>query len=248
MGIGKFRRRNSILESDGKTVIVAMDHGRSRYIDGMENAGKLINAVHKGGADAIIITYGLLKQVYREIPKDLGIILSIPMNPEQVELAAKVDAHAVKTTFFGDLKDWQRLAPLDEVALACDEYGVLFMPEIVPIDKEGTYLRDVKLLQHSVRMAAERGGDIVKTSYCDGFMKVVKASPIPVVILGGAKMDNDRDVLEMIYAMVKAGGNGVAFGRNIIQHKSPEKIVRAVSDIIHDDASVEEALQRLMVG
>ena len=97
-------------------------------------------------------------------------------------------------------------------------------------------------------MAAEGGCDIVKTSYCDGFIEVVKASPIPVVILGGAKMDNDRDVLEMIYAMVKAGGNGVAFGRNIIQHKSPEKIVRAVSDIIHDDASVEEALQRLMVG
>jgi DhnA family fructose-bisphosphate aldolase class Ia len=248
MGIGKFRRRNHILETDGKTMIVALDPGRSRYIDGMENAGKLINAVHRGGADAIIITYGLLKQVYREIPKDLGIILSIPMNPEQVELAAKVDAHAVKTTFFGDLKDWRRLAPLDEVALACDEYGVLFMPEIVPIDEEGTYLRDVKLLQHSVRMAAERGGDIVKTSYCNGFMEVVKASPIPVIILGGAKMDNDRDVLEMIYAMVKAGGNGVAFGRNIIQHKTPEKIVRAVSDIIHDDASVEEALQRLKVG
>ena len=74
MGIGKLRRRNSILESDGKTLTVAMDHGRNRYIDGMENAGKLINAVHKGGADAIIITYGLLKQVYREIPKDIGVI------------------------------------------------------------------------------------------------------------------------------------------------------------------------------
>ena len=245
LSVGKFRRMSRIFGPNGKTVIVAMDHGRSRYIKGIEHSVNLIDRVYRGGANAVIINYGLMKQIYTTLPKDLGIILSIPMKPDFVELAAKLDAHAVKTTFFGDINDRKILSPLEDVALACDEYGVVFMPEIVPVDKDKDYLKDVKLLQSAVRIAAERGGDLVKTSYCEGFEEVVRASPIPVVILGGAKMDNDRDVLEMVKMMDEAGGRGVAFGRNIIQHSQPENIVRSISDIINRGASVEDALRQL---
>ena len=73
----------------------------------------------------------------------------------------------------------------------------------------------------------------------------MEASPIPVVILGGAKMDSDRDILKTVRGMTDAGGSGVAFGRNIFQHRDPGSLVRAISRIVHDDAGVEEALELL---
>jgi len=35
---------------------------------------------------------------------------------------------------------------------------------------------------------------------------------------------------------------GVSMGRSIFQHEDPEGIARAVSAVVHDDASVDEAL------
>jgi len=41
-----------------------------------------------------------------------------------------------------------------------------------------------------------------------------------------------------------AGSAGVSMGRTIFQHDDPEKMTRAVSLIVHEDASAEDALER----
>jgi len=38
-----------------------------------------------------------------------------------------------------------------------------------------------------------------------------------------------------------AGGKGVSIGRNIFQHADPTRMVGAISMIVHENASVEEA-------
>ena len=245
MTVGKTLRLGKIMQDDGRTVIVALDHGRNRFVSGLENPSEIIKEIHGGGANAIILTFGLLRQVYRDIPNDLGLILSIPMKPSYVGLASKMGVQGVKTTFFGNVGDRVGLAPLDDVALACEELSFPLLSEIVPVDDEGKYIRDTSLVKSAVRIAAERGGDIVKTIYTENFREVVEASPIPVVILGGAKMDSDRDVLETVRGMTVAGGKGVAFGRNIFQHRNPCALVKAISSIVHDDFSVDEALKLL---
>ena len=58
-------------------------------------------------------------------------------------------------------------------------------------------------------------------------------------------METDQDVLEVVKGMIDAGGNGVAFGRNIWQHKDPTAMIRALSKIIHEGASVERASKEL---
>jgi fructose-bisphosphate aldolase/2-amino-3,7-dideoxy-D-threo-hept-6-ulosonate synthase len=40
------------------------------------------------------------------------------------------------------------------------------------------------------------------------------------------------------------GAAGVSMGRSIFQHDDPEAIARAVSAIVHDDATVDAALER----
>lgn len=65
---------------------------------------------------------------------------------------------------------------------------------------------------------------------------------MPVVILGGAKRGNERDMLADIKAAVDAGGAGVAIGRNIFQADDPTAMTAAVASILHEGASVDEAV------
>ena len=58
-------------------------------------------------------------------------------------------------------------------------------------------------------------------------------------------METDRDILEMVKGSVEAGGSGVSIGRNAFQHSNPALIVKAISNIVHKNATVEEALDLL---
>jgi len=44
---------------------------------------------------------------------------------------------------------------------------------------------------------------------------------------------------------LKAGAAGVSIGRNAFQHKNPAKMVQALSKMVHDNATVEEAITAL---
>jgi class I fructose-bisphosphate aldolase len=77
------------------------------------------------------------------------------------------------------------------------------------------------------------------------FKEVVSGCSIPVVIAGGPKMDSDRDILEMVKGSIDAGGAGVSIGRNVFQHENPTRMVQAISAIVHDNSSVEDALKIL---
>jgi len=73
----------------------------------------------------------------------------------------------------------------------------------------------------------------------------VSGCSIPVVIAGGPKMDSDREILEMVKGSIEAGGAGASIGRNVFQHENPTLMVKAISSIVHDGSSVEDALKIL---
>ena len=49
----------------------------------------------------------------------------------------------------------------------------------------------------------------------------------------------------MVKDSLEVGGAGVAFGRNLFQAENPGKITRAISEVVHNDLEVEEALKFL---
>ena len=59
-------------------------------------------------------------------------------------------------------------------------------------------------------------------------------------------MNSDKEILEMVKGAIDAGGAGVSIGRNVFQHKYPQKMVEAMSAIVHEGASVEEAKTKLI--
>ena len=58
-------------------------------------------------------------------------------------------------------------------------------------------------------------------------------------------METDLQVMEMVKGSLQAGGSGVSIGRNAFQHREPKSLVWAISEMVHHDWSVEQALQYL---
>jgi fructose-bisphosphate aldolase/2-amino-3,7-dideoxy-D-threo-hept-6-ulosonate synthase len=104
---------------------------------------------------------------------------------------------------------------------------------------------DAEYLGHAVRLAEELGADVVKTAYsgdADSFEHVVESTRLPVVIAGGAK-GTDRETLDMVRGAMDAGADGVSMGRSVFQHDDPKAIACAVSAVVHDDVSADEAVE-----
>ena len=143
------------------------------------------------------------------------------------------------------------LQDLGRISASCREWGMplvaMMYPRCKKIDEQGGE-HNVEVVKLAARCGAELGADIIKTNYTgdpDSFKEVTKGCPAPVVIAGGPKMDTDRDILEMVHGAIEAGGAGTSIGRNIFQHESPVKIVRAIAAIVHGGADTEEALKEL---
>ncbi len=125
------------------------------------------------------------------------------------------------------------------------------MPLVAMMYTRGLKIKDeydVNNVKHTARVGAELGADIVKVVYTgsvESFAEVVQGCPVPVVIAGGPKMDSDEDIFKMVDGALKAGATGVSIGRNAFQHKNPTKMVQALSKMVHNNATVEEAITAL---
>ncbi len=264
MGIGKKVRLERIINREtGKTVIVPMDHGvSSGPMEGLINVKETVQKVAEGGANAIILHKGIVNEGHRGKGKDVGLIvhmsastdLSLRKNDKvlvcTVEEAIKLGADGVSIHINIGAEDEKRmLEDFGKVSKACFDWQ---MPLVAMLYYRGPEVRnpfDYKAISHIARLGAELGADIVKVPYTgspDTFRKVVEGCPIPVVIAGGPKVKNDRELLQMVYdAVVVAGGAGLSIGRNVFQHKDVEKITRVLAKIVHENITVEEALQIL---
>lgn len=243
--IGKTMRIGRLFPEDDRLLIVPHESIRAgrNWID-------VTKAVIKGGADALLTKPGILKQYHREIAGKIPIILNVPLDPSYVDLAIKLDAVAVKHQYFGPSEGLPWLE-VNRFATKCDEEGMPFLYEPVPMDKSraegGHNIEDPSVVLQACLRAVSNGADLLKINYTgtpESFKKVTSRCPVPIVVLGGPLVP-DKEFLEYIKGSVDGGAVGGAIGRNTTTHRDPEKIVRSIQKIIHDDASVEEALKEL---
>ena len=134
----------------------------------------------------------------------------------------------------------------------CEKYGMPLMIEplvMAPNDSgKGAYAvdGDATKIVTLVRLARELGADIIKadpTADPEDFHKVVEAARCPVLVRGGGKEDL-RQVLRKTEVLLRQGAKGVVYGRNIYQQVNPKKIVAALMEMIHQDASADEVGER----
>ena len=246
------------ISTDGRYLIVPMDHGITiGAVQGLKDIESTIDAITTGGADAVLTQKGIAPRVHPN-KNGAGYIVhlngSTAIGPDEadkrltgtVKEAVRVGADAVSFHInVGSEYEPDQLSELADVTSEAAEYG---MPVLAMAYARGPGIdeHDAESLGHAVRLAEELGADVVKTSYsgdAESFRHVVESTRLPVVIAGGSR-GTDRETIEMVRGTIDAGGSGVSMGRSIFQHEDPEAITRAIAAVLHDDASVDEALDR----
>jgi fructose-bisphosphate aldolase/2-amino-3,7-dideoxy-D-threo-hept-6-ulosonate synthase len=261
--IGKAIRLERIMNRETKkTIIIPMDHGFTLGpIAGLINMQDMVHKVAEGGADAVLGHIGLPLYGHRRYGRDIGLILhlmgssSLSPNPNNkvivmtVEEALVIGADAVSVHInVGDENDAEMLRTLGAISRECIKWGMPLVAMMYPRGLKITSEHDVEAVKIAARIGAELGADIVKTNYTgniDSFREVVKGCPAPVVIAGGPKIETQNDVLKMVWEAIQAGCAGASIGRNVFQAKDPVKMVKALSRIVHEQWSSQEALEEL---
>jgi len=261
--IGKAIRLERIIDRNShRTVIVPMDHGVTvGPIAGLADMRTTVSKVVSGGASAILMHKGMVRAGHRGTGQDVGLIIhlsagtAISPDPNAKELvctveeAVKLGADAVSIHInLGAETDKEMLRHFGLVSERCLEWQ---MPLVAMVYTRGPKIKDEYDVEHAklaARVGAELGADIVKVVYTgspESFREVVGGCPIPVVIAGGPKMDSDEDIFRMVAGALEAGAAGLSIGRNAFQHEHPDRMIRALSAMVHQNATVDEAGQIL---
>ncbi|MCW4047321.1 MAG: 2-amino-3,7-dideoxy-D-threo-hept-6-ulosonate synthase [Candidatus Bathyarchaeota archaeon] len=259
MNQGKTRRLKRIFQSDNRTVITPMDHGVSiGPVKGITNMQEIVDKLLKGKVDAILVHKGIAKHVDTG---NAGLIVHLsamsvltPSATSKVQVctvkeAIRLGADAVSVHVNVGAQDEDKmLTTLGKVSDQCDQYG---MPLLAMMYPRGPKIQDehaAEAVAHAARIGAELGADIIKANYTgsiETFKTVIESCPAPVVIAGGPKNKTPQETLQMAHDAVKAGAAGLSIGRNIFQHENPTLMVKALSAIVHGNASVEQAMKVL---
>jgi putative autoinducer-2 (AI-2) aldolase len=240
----------------GNSVMVAVDHG---YFMGptrrLENARATI-APLLPYADALGVTRGILRHAVdpaATTPILLRVsgavtVLKEDLSDEEVvtsmEDALRLNVSAVAlSVFVGAPHEHESLLHLSQLVDAGEECGMPVM-SITAVGKE-LEKRDARYLALACRVSAELGARMVKTYYCENFEKVIEGCPVPIVCAGGPKLDTEKAAFELAYGAIQAGAHGLDMGRNIWQSDHPVAMLKALRFIVHEKATVKEALNVL---
>lgn len=248
MDWGLSNRLNRILKPN--TVMLAVDHG---YFlgptSGLERPGETV-APLLPYADSLMLTRGTLRSCVppqSNIPIVLrvsgGTSVLTELSNEgltvAVEDAIRLNATAITLSIFvGAEGEKETLLNLAKLVDAGEKYGIPVLA-VTAVGKEMS--RDARYLGLCCRIAAEIGAHFVKTYYCEGFEDIVNSTPVPLVIAGGKKIP-EQEAIQLAFNAVRSGARGVDMGRNIFQSDCPVGMIRAVRSVVHEGASVNDAI------
>lgn len=250
LDFGMRHRLGRIFGQDGRTVMLAFDHGYFQGpTAGLERVDlNIVPLIPQ--ADALMATRGIIRSV---IPasSDTALVVRASGGPSilkelsderlamDIEDAARIDAAAVAVqVFVGGEHETQSVHNL--TTLVDDGYRLgIPVLGVTAVGKELT--RNSRYLGLATRMIAELGAQIVKTYYCeDGFEQVTAACPVPVIMAGGKKLPS-LEALTMAHQAVDQGAAGVDMGRNIFQRTNPVAMLSAVRAIVHSGTTPQAA-------
>ena len=252
------RARLDRIGRDGRHVVIPMDHGITLgAVQGLKDIESTVDAVTRGGADAVLTQKGIAPRVHPN-KNGAGYIVhlnaSTSIGPDSndkrvtgtVEEAIRVGADAVSLHVnVGSHHEPDQIENLAQVTESAERYGV---PVLAMTYARGRDVdeHDAESLGHAVRLGEELGAHVIKTAYsgdAESFEHVVESTRLPVVIAGGSP-SGDEATLDAVRGAMDAGAAGVSMGRSVFQHEDPEAITRAVSAVVHDDVGAADALER----
>ncbi len=247
---GMKTRLSHIFAEDGRTIMLAFDHG---YImgstAGLERLDLAIPPLMEY-ADCLMATRGALRVC---IPPDCRKAIALRCTADTsvlkddmshgvigvgIEDAIRMNASCMAVQcFVGADGELGSLENLVRTVDAGERYGIPVLG-VVAVGKEME--RTTRYFALATRLLAELGAHMIKTYYCENFEQITAACPVPIVIAGGKKIP-ELDALKMAYRAISEGAAGVDMGRNVLQAENPVAMLKAIRMVIHENAKPEEA-------
>ncbi len=243
----------SRLGPDGRWVVVAVDHPLYSWpCQNLEDRARLIRVVTGAGADAVIASYGTIRDC-RDAFGPARPVLKLDLTTVAVgghypvseyvlawslDDARRLGVDTVLTYVqLGTPFELSALQNAARVAAACDAAGSTYVCEIMPAGSESPRAPGDEALHVAAacRVGAELGAHVIKTTLPQppGALHPATGFGVPVLIAGGAWVDDREDLLTAVREAMASGAAGVAFGRNAWGADDPAKVVSALRDIVH---------------
>ena len=255
--------------ASGRALIVPVDHGLVLgALAGLENPRSLLESLEPLGVDATLLGPGLAQlhgdlfarrsAPARILTVDMPLLSNVPGESSEVRayaMIATVDAalrlgvDGVKAMLVWGIEPSVKMDSLRLIAALARECDRSGMPLMIEPVLWGAAIGDARhadahLIANACRIAVEIGANIVKAPYVadmDALAMLVRNTPVPLVILGGPRLDSEREVLQIAEHATAAGVNGLVFGRNVFQRPNAAQMIKALRAIIHDNITASEA-------
>ncbi len=254
------KMRLAKLFSKGKAVVVALDHGGYMGpIKGIENLPETINLYKK--ADAILLNPNMAKYCGKFFSSWDSPLMIIRINwgshycegfkkgyqrrMATVRRAVSLGADMIMASLLlggSEEANTESVTLLGEIYEETESLGVPLVGEYIPLEGIDRFQGKESEVELGVRMCAEIGSDLIKVVYIPGFSNLVKSVPIPVLALGGARMNTDLEALEYARKSIQEGAAGVVYGRNVFQAENPEKFLDGLIKVVKEECNPEEVI------
>lgn len=234
-----------------RTVIVPLDHPVSTGVPATFHwsADPLLSDLAAAGVDAVVLHKGMLRHISAGAFQNMALIVHLSAStacapdPDakclvtEVQEAVSLGADAVSVHVnLGSLDERRQLEDFGRVARDCDRWNVPLLAMVYPRGPSIVDPEDPELILHAAMLAANLGADLVKTTYAGSLTAmadVATACPIPVLVAGGPRLDDEEDVLEFVDAAMDGGAAGVALGRNVFMSSDPRRMAARVAARVH---------------
>lgn len=244
-------------KSDGRSVIVAFDHGGNGILPGGENSQAMISRLAGTDADGILIGPGLMRPLSEHLarPGAPRMVVAIdggtfgplpgveaPLSHHRLlispDYALSYGASAAKMLLPLGLGDRELLSNatslISRTAAECDRVGLPLMLEPAFWGKDISHVDD-EMIAHATRMAIELGAHILKIpapSGPDALAQITGSTDLPVYMLGGVPGDGSA-LARAAVDWMDAGATGVAIGRSVWSRPNVDAAVRGLIAAVH---------------
>ena len=133
-------------------------------------------------------------------------------------------------------READNLEAVAEAARQCEAIGLpLIVEAVVWGSREGGRL-DGERIARVARIAVELGADLIKAQFtgeAEDMRALADSCPVPVLVLGGAAMNDDEALASFTRNALDNGARGVIFGRNAWQRQNATTGIEQLIEIVH---------------